>query len=380
MFTQFKNLNNLSLEFLGGPILAEIGKIKIGAKGRVVESKKGKTFRLPEKFDHFVITMNLKDPSTDTYIPDEPLMKRIAEETNQDPASLKLIPVTLLFDDPNLNFMVRFSCYKNAQQWCVGDGEKAFRLSEKNSGEREQVQCPCQRVLPDYSGTDKCKVFGRLSVIIRGVERLGGVWVFRTTSWNSVRSIMSSMLFIRQITGGILAGIPLVMSIHPKTAITPKGEIQTVYIVTLEFHGTMDELLQHSLKIRKTRLEYKVQTEVLEEQIRKRFASLPPVEFEEDERDIAEEFYPESVLSGDEDTRDAHPDRPKTQQEEQKEQQKEPQPEEKPEEKKASDGEKKKQQKKAAKQEKPETPDRAKQQKKDTTAEEPSDQALLTLW
>jgi len=137
-----------------------------------------------------------------------------------------------------------------------------------------------------------------------------------------------------------------------------------------------DELLQHSLKIRKTRLEYKVQTEVLEEQIRKRFASLPPVEFEEDERDIAEEFYPESVPS-DDDTRDAHPDR---QQEEQKEQQKEPQPEEKPEEKKASDGEKKKQQKKAAKQEKPETPDRAKQQKKDTTAEEPSDQALLTLW
>ena len=205
---------------------------------------------------------------------------------------------------------------------------------------------------------------------------MGGVWVFRTTSWNSVRSIMSSMLFIRQITGGILAGIPLVMSIHPKTAITPKGEIQTVYIVTLEFHGTMDELLQHSLKIRKTRLEYKVQTEVLEEQIRKRFASLPPVEFEEDERDIAEEFYPESVPS-DDDTRDAHPDR---QQEEQKEQQKEPQPEEKPEEKKASDGEKKKQQKKAAKQEKPETPDRAKQQKKDTTAEEPSDQALLTLW
>jgi len=291
-FRTFSKLKNIDITMLGGPMLAEVGKIKIGGKGAEKKSAKGKTFRLPEKYDHFIITTNFKDFSTDQYIPDYELMEKIARETNQEPKSLKFIPVTLLFDDPDLNFLIRFSCYKHGRAWCIGDGKRAFRL--EGEGQRKEVPCPCQRVLPGYSGSDKCKVFGRLSVVIRGIERLGGAWIFRTTSYNSCRSIMSSMMFLRQLTGGILAGIPLILSIHPKTVITTKGEIQTIYIVALEFMGRQEELLEHSLRIRRYRLEYQIQTEMLEEQIRKSLSL--PVAFEEDEKDIAEEFYPENEL------------------------------------------------------------------------------------
>ena len=120
--SQFAELRNLDLSLLGGPMLAEVGKIKIGGKGKQTVSQKGKVFRLPEKYDHFVVTTNFKDISTDRYIPDTELMQKIAEMTKQDPDNLKLIPVTLLFDDPNLNFMVRFSCTgtPSSGAWVMG--------------------------------------------------------------------------------------------------------------------------------------------------------------------------------------------------------------------------------------------------------------------
>jgi len=287
----FTQLKNLSLELLGGAMLAEVGKIKIGAKGKPVESKKGKVFRVPEKYDHFVITTNFKDPHTDQYIPDKALMQKIAEATGQDAQNLKFIPIHLLFDDPNLNMISRFSCYTGAKAWCIGDGTQAYRL--KNDSEREQVACPCERVLPTYQGNDRCKVFSRFACLIQGVERIGGTWIFRTTSYNSTRSLLSSMHFLRQLTGGVLAAIPLTLTINPKTVVVPgTGEIRTVYVVNLEFHGTMEQLLDHAVRVKKTRIEYKLKTELLEENLRKQLPAV--IELDEDEKDIAEEFFPES--------------------------------------------------------------------------------------
>ena len=293
VMSSLAELKNLDLSFLGGPALAEVGKIKIGGKGKEMVSREGKRFRVPERYDHFVITKNFKDPATDQFIADTELMEEIAKKTNQDPKNLKFIPIVLLFDDPALNFQIRCSCYCKGRLWCIGDGTKAFRL---NQGERKEVRCPCERLLPTYVGSEKCKVFVRLSVLIAGIDRIGGVWVFRTTSWNSCRNILSSMMLIRQLTGGILAGIPLRLVISPKTVVIPTtGQTQIVYVVGLEFAGSLSALSQRALDIRRQRLEYKIQVEVLEDQIRKKLAALPLLE--EDEKDIQEEFYPENEAS-----------------------------------------------------------------------------------
>lgn len=287
----YSELKNLDLSLLGGPRLAEVGKIKIGGKGKKVTSKKGAQFRVPEKYDHFVITTNFKDPRTDDFVVDLGLMRRIGQQTGQDPANLRSIPITLLFDDPDLNFQVRFSCYTGARLWCVGDGAKAVRL--KANGQREAVQCPCERVLPGYQGQEKCKVFGRLSVILEGAERIGGVWVFRTTSWNTARNILSSMLLIKQITGGILSGLPLVLTIQPKHVVLANGQGQTVYVVNVEYPGSIEQITRRALEIKRQRTEYKVRVELLENQVRKRLLAMPEVD-EEEEKDIQEEFYPEN--------------------------------------------------------------------------------------
>jgi len=288
---KYDELNNLDLSLLGGPRLAEVGKIKIGGKGKKVTSKKGAQFRVPEKYDHFVVTTSFKDPRTDDFVADTALMARIAEQSGQDPAKLRFIPVTLLFDDPDLNFQVRFSCYAGNQAWCIGDGTKALRL--KNDKERETIECPCERVLPAYKGQNRCKVFGRLSVILQCAERLGGVWVFRTTSWNTTRNILSSMMLLKQITGGVLAGLPLLLTIQPKTVVTQDGQSQVVYVVNIEYSGTIEDLTRKALDIKRQRTEYKVQVELLEDQARQRLLSMPDVD-EEEARDIRGEFYPEN--------------------------------------------------------------------------------------
>ena len=49
------------------------GKIKIGKKGAVTQSAGGKSFALPEKIDHFLITRNERGEDGN-YIPDTELM------------------------------------------------------------------------------------------------------------------------------------------------------------------------------------------------------------------------------------------------------------------------------------------------------------------
>jgi len=47
------------------PSLMEVGKIKIGIKGTMVESSTGTEFRPLKKLDHFIITTNERDEQGD---------------------------------------------------------------------------------------------------------------------------------------------------------------------------------------------------------------------------------------------------------------------------------------------------------------------------
>ena len=122
---------------------------------------------------------------------------------------------------------------------CMGNGYVATKM--KDDGTKEEIVCKT-RECPAYKAK-KCKHRGRLSVILSASNRLGGVYVFRTTGFNSIRNIMSSMGFLRGITGGVLGGIPLRMTLLPMT-VKPEGVNQNVkiYAVNLEYAGSPSEL------------------------------------------------------------------------------------------------------------------------------------------
>lgn len=271
------------------PSLPERGKIKIGGRGAKVKSRTGTEFQPPLKFDHFVVTTVDRGPDGNFRV-DEALHKLLGEAP-------KDIKVRLIYDAPELNFPTRYAAYMGRKLWCAGDGEYAERLNADGKS-RQAVQCPCPRKEPGYSGNDKCKMNGVLGVLIDGAGGVGGVWKFRTTSWNTINGILSSMAFIKGVSGGVLANIPLTMSVRPKQASAPDGQQQTIYVVSLEFAGDMPELQQIGHKIALDRATTHMSIELIEHEARRLLA--PPTDAPlpgDDAEEIAAEFYHDATVT-----------------------------------------------------------------------------------
>lgn len=276
------------------PGLVERGKIKIGNKGQVRRSSQGKEFQAPQKLDHFLVTTMVRGDDNN-FLRDEAIHKQLGDKPTT-------IPVRLLYDDIDLNFQTRYACYNGRTLWCSGDGEVARRVrpgSGQNGKplEYDQVSCTCERQSPTFQGKGKCKITGNLSVMIDGVGVVGGVWKFRTTSYNSVVGILSSLALIKRITGGPLAGIPLNMVLTPKAVSDPvTGAQQTVYVVSLEFRGTVDQLRAIGHDQLLSQHQHQLRIERIEEEARALLTHNPTqYAAPDDEGEDVEEFYPEEV-------------------------------------------------------------------------------------
>jgi hypothetical protein len=273
------------------PQLAERGKIKIGEKGETKTSQGGKQFAMPRKLDHFLITTMQRD-AAGRLLSDTALMARLQPEGGK----ITDIPVRLLYDDIDLNFQTRYACYRGNRCWCSGDGEKAQRLAGENNGKYQEVLCSCERVDPYYTGQDRCKILGTLQLLIEGTDRIGGVWKYRTTSWNTVNAILSSLALIKTITGGPLAGIPLWMVLSPKTVTVPNsGQNMVVFVVSLEYRGPEQELAELGYNIARRRIEHRVKLEQIEDDARRLL--LPPhAEPIEEQAETGAEFFPDVAM------------------------------------------------------------------------------------
>lgn len=294
------------------PQLAERGKIKIGGLGDERKKKDGSgTYMLPVKYDAFKITTIQRD-AAGRFIEDKELMARIMEK--QGVQKLLEIPVKLLYDDLELNCQTRYSSYSGTRCFCSGDGEWAQRFGEgmvqKWAGDVLQEErkagpneygtrpCPCERLESAFTGPGpKCKPLTTLQVLLEGVDRVGGVWKFRSTSWNTLQGILSSLALIKTITGGVLAGIPLVMILSPKTVSTPDGKTMVAHIVSLEYRGSEEKLAEIGYEIALRRIERRVKMDTVEVEARK-LLLLPHLEPAPEQADTAAEFYPDPEAEG----------------------------------------------------------------------------------
>ena len=210
------------------PALAEIGKIKIGFLG----NKRTKSGRLlPEKMDHFEIGTLIKDEEGRVKM-DKEMTELLGEDKTE-------MDISLCYDTPSLNFPTFYAVFTQSKLVCMGNGRVAWPRQE--DGERKEITC--DRKQCELAKAKKCKPYGRLSVILTNANRIGGTYVFRTTSWNSIRNIISSMAFIQNQTGGILAGIPLKLKLRAASTVpNGVGHKVTIYVANLEYAGTMGQL------------------------------------------------------------------------------------------------------------------------------------------
>ncbi len=253
------------------PSLKEIGKIKIGRKSTKTTAS---GHRLPEKIDHFEIVGLMRNEQGD--LPLDPIMQTLG-------ASPRELNIFLLYNDITLNFPTRYNAYKGGKCICRGDGQKAITIMG------DEIECNPE-ICPTYNDTPKgCKLSGILSCVLADAPMLGGVYKFRTTSFYSVRSILSSLMYISTLTGGILSMIPLKLTVTPMQ-VTPKGQTQTVYIVNIVFPGTMNQLLDSTVKVSQYQSIMRSQIQQLEATAK--IAQAQP-ESEEEQREFQEEYMPE---------------------------------------------------------------------------------------
>lgn len=181
-----------------------LGRISIG---KVVE-KNGK--RIPEKDDQFTITSQIqnKDSGWVKHPLDEQLR---AKAPNQ---KLRSIPVRMIFNDPDLNLRAEYTLFdrQTGRPICIGNGETCQRLTQQGV---EQHPCPSPDLCPLAQG-GLCKPYGRLYVNLDDSDEFG-TFIFRTTGFNSIRTLAARLRYYHAASNGILSCLPLQLNLRGKS-------------------------------------------------------------------------------------------------------------------------------------------------------------------
>ncbi len=204
-----------------------LGRISIG---KIVE-KSGK--RLPEKDDQFTITSQIQ--SKDGWIKhplDEQLRAKAANQ-NQTQAQnknqkLRSIPVRMIFNDPDLNLRAEYSLFnkQTGRPVCIGNGETCQRRTQQGV---EQHPCPSPDICPLAQG-GLCKPYGRLYVNLDDSDEFG-TFIFRTTGFNSIRTLAARLRYYHAASDGLLSCLPLQLTLRGKS--TSQSYRTPVYYVDL---------------------------------------------------------------------------------------------------------------------------------------------------
>ena len=214
-----------------------LGRISIG---KVVE-KNGK--RLPEKDDQFTITSQIQNKEGWVRHPlDEQLR---AKAPNQ---KLRTIPVRMIFNDPELNLRAEYTLFdrQTGRPVCIGNGQTCQRLTNQGV---EQHPCPSPDLCPLAQGGN-CKPFGRLHVNLDESDELG-TFIFRTTGFNSIRTLTARLNYYYAASNGLLSCLPLQLILRGKS--TTQSYRQPVYYVDLTLRDglTLNEVIIQAQKLDK---------------------------------------------------------------------------------------------------------------------------------
>ena len=257
-----------------------IGRISIG---RIVE-KNGK--RLPEKDDQFTLTTQVQN--RDGWLL-HPLDEQLRQEQTTNNGKLRTIPVRLLFNSPELNLRAEYSLFdrQTGRPLCVGNGDTCQRYTPQGI---QQLPCPSPEAC-DLARTGHCKPYGRLHVIVNDEEDIG-TFIFRTTGFNSIRTLAARLSYYQAISGDLLACLPLQLKLRGKS--TTQSHRSAIYYVDLILRDnhTLADALQQAKILNQQRLEMGFQQQALDQAAEAGFNNAQ-FEFSEEEiPELLEEFYP----------------------------------------------------------------------------------------
>ncbi|QKL50913.1 phage capsid protein [Ralstonia solanacearum] len=256
-----------------------IGRISIG---RVVE-KNGK--RLPEKDDQFTLTTQVQN--RDGWML-HPLNESLRKAT---PGKLRSIPVRLLFNEPDLNLRAEYCLFDRdtGRPVCVGNGERCKRVEQDGIA---VLPCPspdgCQ-----FGGPGGCKPYGRLNVIVGDEDEMGS-FIFRTTSYNSIRTLAARLHYFSAVSGNLLACLSLELKLRGKSTI--QSYRSAIYYVDLGVRSgsTLEGTITEARELDARRKAAGFDQAALDAAAKLGFGNGAFEDSPEEAAAVLEEFYPEA--------------------------------------------------------------------------------------
>lgn len=255
-----------------------VGRIAIG---KVVE-KNGK--RIPEKDDQFTLTTQVQ--GKDGWI-NHPLDAELRQGSEN--GKLRVIPIRFLFNEPDLNLRAEYSLFdrRSGRPICVGNGETCRRSTGNTV---ETLPCPSPEGCELARG-GACKPYGRLNVQIAEDNQLG-TFIFRTTGFNSIRSLTARLNYYQAVSGNLLSCLPLALRIRGKsTAMSFYAPIFYVDITTRE-GMSLEETIQQARVLDQQRRETGYNQAALDQAAQQGFGNGAFEDTEEEITEIIEEFFP----------------------------------------------------------------------------------------
>ncbi|RON49540.1 recombination directionality factor [Pseudomonas frederiksbergensis] len=253
-----------------------LGRISIG---KVVE-RNGK--RLPEKDDQFTITSQVQNRDGWLLHPLDEELRKASEN------KLRSIPIRLLFNEPDLNFRADYSLFDRStgRPLCVGNGETCKRQCEDGI---KTLPCPS----PDGCSLAQghaCKPYGRLNVVI-GDDDLLGSFVFRTTGFNSIRTLAARLQYFQAISGNRLAYLPLELRLRGKSTRQSHGTPIFYADITVRSGMDMDATLRTAKELESVREAMGYDQVALDNAARRGLGNGAFEDHAEDRDAIIEEFF-----------------------------------------------------------------------------------------
>lgn len=255
-----------------------LGRIAIG---KVIE-RDGK--RLPQKDDQFTLTSQIQ--TRDGWLA-HPLDEPLREAQG---GKLRRIPMRLLFNEPDLNLRAEYSLFdrNTARPLCVGDGEQCRRRTRDGM---QTLPCPSPDGCELAQG-GRCKPYARLNVVVGDDDPLG-TFIFRTTGFNSIRTLAARLQYFKAVSDNKLACLPLELRLRGKSTRQSHGAPIYYVDITLREELDLEATLANAQQMALDRHEVGFDQQALDQAARMGFANGDFEEQEEDAAAIVEEFYPQ---------------------------------------------------------------------------------------
>lgn len=254
-----------------------LGRISIG---KVVE-RNGKRF--PEKDDQFTLTSQIQHK--DGWLP-HPFDEHLRKDQG---GKIRSIPIRMLFNEPDLNFRAEYSSFdrNSGRPLCVGNGESCQRRSENGV---QVLPCPSPDGCPVAAGGN-CKPYGRLNVLIGDDDPIGS-FIFRTTGFNSIRTITARLQYFQAISGNRLACLPLELKLRGKSTRQSHGTPIYYVDICLRSGVVLEDALIEAQRMDEQRKAAGFDQVALDKAARHGLSNGVFEESEDEGGEVVEEFFP----------------------------------------------------------------------------------------